>query len=98
MKDLLSTGIELVIVSMGADGAVFMDKSGAVRSFPFEIDVKSTVGAGDSMVGATVYSVLNGFSLEKTAKIATAAGTLTSSKEGTQFCSADEITNTLRKG
>lgn len=93
MKELLNSGIELVIVSLGADGAVFMNKTGVYKTTPFEIDCKSTVGAGDTMVAATVFSCINGFDLKKTAMFATAAGTLTSALEGTQMCKLQDVEN-----
>lgn len=90
-KDYIEKGIEIVIVSMGGDGAVIVDKSTAYFAKPFDIVPKSTVGAGDSMVAAFAYSQINGFDLLKTAKLITAAGTVTASKPGTEVCSLDEV-------
>ncbi len=90
-KKLIQKGIELVVVSMGADGAVFADRGGAYKAEPFAIECKSTVGAGDSMVAAMAYSIYNGLSLEEMAKLSIAAGSITSSKEGTDVCMAEEV-------
>lgn len=90
-KKLIQRGIELVVISMGAEGAVFVNRDGAYKAEPFDIDCKSTVGAGDSMVAAMAYSVHNGIAIEDMAKLSVAAGSITSSKEGTDVCTADEV-------
>lgn len=88
---LLDHGIELVIVSMGPDGAVVMDKNEAYKVDTFSTDVKSTVGAGDSMVGALAYAIINKKPLREIAALTTAAGTVTVSKAGTQLCTIGEV-------
>lgn len=91
-QNLIQKGIELVVVSMGADGAVFVNKYNAYKATPFAIDCQSTVGAGDSMVAALSYSLHKGFDLKETAKLCVAAGSITSSKAGTQVCTKEEVT------
>lgn len=90
-REYIDKGIEIVIVSMGGDGAVVVDKNKAYYAKPFDIVPKSTVGAGDSMVAAFAYSLINGFNLEKTARLITTAGTVTASKPGTEVCSLNEV-------
>lgn len=90
-KKLIQKGLELVVVSMGADGAVFVSRDCAYKAEPFAIECKSTVGAGDSMVAAMAYSIHNGLELTELAKLSIAAGSITSSCEGTQVCTACEI-------
>ncbi len=90
-KELISTGISMVIVSKGAEGAVVVDCKEAFRTYPFAINPISATGSGDSMVAALVYACLNKMSLYELSKWITAAGTITASKPGTQLCSLDEI-------
>jgi 1-phosphofructokinase len=96
-KELLAARIEIVIVSMGADGAIVADKNEAFAVESWDADIKSTVGAGDSMVGSLAYAILSGKSLYDIAKITTAAGTVTASKEGTQICTMSEVIESLDK-
>ena len=96
-RELLETGIEIIIVSMGADGAVIADRNEAFSSETWHADIKSTVAAGDSMVGALAFAVLSEKSLNEIAKITTAAGTVTASKEGTQICGMTEVFESLEK-
>lgn len=94
-KELQLRGVETVVVSMGAEGALIVDKNQVLRVKTFAIKPMSTVAAGDSMVAAFVYSMLNGFSLKETAGWVSAAGTVTASKPGTQVCSLQEVENSL---
>ncbi|WP_159887405.1 1-phosphofructokinase [Paenibacillus puerhi] len=88
---LLSRGVRLVLISMGADGAIAMSEEQAYRVKPFPIQALSTVGAGDSMVAVMAYALLENKPLSELAKWSTAAGTITASKSGTQVCTFEEI-------
>jgi len=88
---LLESGIKLVVVSKGADGAIFAEDGKKISAKAFDIDFKSAVGAGDSMVAAICYSIANGLEIEKTAKLGISAGCITTSKTATNLCSADEV-------
>jgi 1-phosphofructokinase len=84
-------GIELVVISMGADGALFSDGKDVYMAKPLDIECKSTVGAGDSMVAFMAYAIKNGYDLRELSELCTAAGSITCSKEGTQVCTCDEV-------
>jgi 1-phosphofructokinase len=94
---LLDQGIQIIIVSMGAQGAIVMNCLEAYRVKVGAIIPQSTVGAGDSMVGALVYSLLSQHSLAETARWAVAAGTVTALKSGTQVCSLQEVEQFLNQ-
>ncbi|WP_373228793.1 1-phosphofructokinase [Cohnella sp.] len=94
-RTLIDRGIEYVLVSMGAEGSLLVSKHEAVKASPFPITPISTVGAGDSMVAAMVYSFLDGKSIEDTARWTSAAGTITASKPGTQVCTLQEVQQSI---
>jgi 1-phosphofructokinase len=71
-RKLIESGILYVVVSMGADGALFIDADAAVHAMPPPVEVKSTVGAGDAMVAGTVAGLVSGQSLKDCAAMATA--------------------------
>lgn len=73
-ESLLARGIQRVVVSMGGDGAVFVDSGQALLARPPRVPVRSTVGAGDAMVAGLVYSMIQDFSLADLARVATASG------------------------
>ncbi|WDS36750.1 1-phosphofructokinase [Pseudoxanthomonas sp.] len=70
---LVNRGIALVVVSMGADGALFVDAHGALVARPPRLARGSTVGAGDAMVAGLAASLLvPRFELAACARLATA--------------------------
>ncbi|HTG33513.1 MAG TPA: 1-phosphofructokinase [Thermoanaerobaculia bacterium] len=73
-ESLLERGVRLVVVSMGGDGAVFVDREQALLARPPKVQVRSTVGAGDAMVGGIVHAKLQGMALADLARFATASG------------------------
>ncbi len=68
----LARGIQTVVVSMGAEGAIFVEADEAVLAQPPQVTVKSTVGAGDAMVSGTVAGKTQGATLADCARLATA--------------------------
>ncbi|MBU3112726.1 1-phosphofructokinase [Clostridium lacusfryxellense] len=83
-KSLLEYGIIIVAVSLGSEGAIFVNKECAIYARGLKVDVKSTVGAGDSMVAALAYSIEKGLSFEETVKLAVATGAANVMTEGTK--------------
>jgi 1-phosphofructokinase len=90
-KEYIKKGIKLIVVSMGSEGALFISDKEVYLATPFTIDCKSTVGAGDSVVAAVTYGLIKGYDLEIIARMSTAAGSLTASKEGSLTCSLEEV-------
>ena len=72
-QKLLDTGVELVALSMGADGALFVTQQMAVRAQGLKVQAHSTVGAGDSMVGALALALQQKMPLEEAFSLAVAA-------------------------
>ena len=96
-KQIVDSGIELVAISLGEDGMILANSEEVLRTHCWSIDVKSTVGAGDSVTAALAYSILEGDSLNEMARLATAAGTITALKSGTQLCELDEVLEAKEK-
>ncbi len=65
-------GIQTVAVSLGRQGAIFVEAGRAVWAVPPEVEVVSTVGAGDAMVAGIVAGKLRGLALDACARLATA--------------------------
>jgi 1-phosphofructokinase len=65
-------GPGLVVVSMGSEGALFVDRQQALLAHPIPTELISTVGAGDAMVAGIVAAQLAGLSLPDCARLATA--------------------------
>jgi 1-phosphofructokinase len=73
-QSLFDRDVERVVVSMGAEGALFVDRDKALLARPPQVPVSSTVGAGDAMVAGIVYATIHDLPLEDVARMATASG------------------------
>ncbi|MDU2063659.1 MAG: 1-phosphofructokinase [Sporomusaceae bacterium] len=93
IDELLHSGIELVVVSLGADGAIFAKGKEKLLVKSPTISVNSTVGAGDAMVGGIAVATLRNFSLQNLARLATASAAAAVATEGTQSGSLAEVQN-----
>ncbi len=71
-RALTGRGIGMVAVSMGSDGALFVTERGTVVASPPNVDVVSTVGAGDAMVAGILAAQVADMSLADTARLASA--------------------------
>ena len=85
-------GIEIIAVSLGEKGAIFLNKEASIFAEGIKVNVKSTVGAGDSMVGALAHTIDMGCSFEETVKLAMASGTANVMTSGTQPADLGTIT------
>jgi len=64
--------IHSVVISMGKEGAIFVEGDETIWAVPPPVEVKSTVGAGDAMVAGIVAGKINGLTLAECARLATA--------------------------
>jgi 1-phosphofructokinase len=64
--------IASVVVSMGKEGAIFVEGEDTIWAVPPSVKVKSTVGAGDAMVAGIVAGKIRGLALAECARLATA--------------------------
>jgi len=64
--------IHSVVISMGKEGAIFVEGNETFWAVPPAVEVKSTVGAGDAMVAGIVAGKIRGLALAKCARLATA--------------------------
>lgn len=83
-KKILDRGIGCIAISMGQDGAIFLNQSKVYWCKALPVTVKSTVGAGDGMMAAFTYASFQKMDYEDCIKlaVATAAGAVTT--EGTK--------------
>ncbi len=83
-KRLHDTGIEEIVISLGGDGALFVSKNGCYRAEGLKVEVKSTVGAGDSVVAAMAYAQVKKLSRQEKISLAVAIGAASVMQSGTQ--------------
>ncbi|EOV8838400.1 6-phosphofructokinase II [Cronobacter dublinensis] len=78
-----------VVVSLGPQGALGVDGSDCVQVVPPPMKSQSTVGAGDSMVGAMTLRLAQDAPLLDMVRYGVAAGSAATIKQGTRLCSQE---------
>jgi 1-phosphofructokinase len=96
-SELFEFGIEKIVVSLGEDGGLFMDKNNVIHAKGLSVPVKSTVGAGDSMVAALAVALEREYSLEETVVLATATSAANVMTSGTQPAELEAILDLAKK-
>lgn len=85
-KALIEKGsAEIVVVSLGAQGAMLISKKETEFVTAPKAVKKSTVGAGDSMVGGMVWALSQNKTLKEVIQWGVACGTAATMNEGTQL-------------
>ena len=82
---LIDKGAQQVLVSLGGEGALYVSPDRTIYAPAVPVEVKSTVGAGDAMVGGLVHGLTAFGTLEDALRCAVAAGTASVMTEGTQL-------------
>ena len=77
---------EVMVVSMGAAGAMLVTKDILKTVTPPPVVRKSTVGAGDSMVAGITFYLSKGKSLIEAVQYGVACGTAATMNDGTELC------------
>nr|WP_298135786.1 1-phosphofructokinase [uncultured Pseudomonas sp.] len=72
VRGLREQGVEHVLLSRGAAGVDWYGADIALRAVPPAVEVVSTVGAGDSLLAATLHGLLSAWPAERTLRLATA--------------------------
>lgn len=90
-KELVNRGAaERVVVSLGPQGALAVDRDNWVQIVPPPVKKMSTVGAGDSMVGAMTLQLAKGADLFEIVRFGVAAGSAATLNLGTRLCSLED--------
>ncbi|MBU0483057.1 MAG: 1-phosphofructokinase [Proteobacteria bacterium] len=92
---IVKDGVAIVLVSMGADGILLVSEKENYLATPPKIEVKNTIGAGDSAIAGFIYGLTRGESLQESLRCAVAAGTATTSRPGTALCQKDDFAKLL---
>jgi 6-phosphofructokinase 2 len=100
-KAIIAKGkTELLVISMGAAGAMLVSGTAVELFVPPQVARKSTVGAGDSMVAGLVYFLSLGKSPAEAVRYGVACGTAATMNAGTALCTkadADHLFNLVHR-
>lgn len=90
-KKILDYGVKYVVISLGSEGSIFITNDKIAKVNGIKVEVKSTVGAGDSMVAALAIAVEKDYCFEEAIKLACATSTANVMTEGTQTGRLEDI-------
>jgi 1-phosphofructokinase family hexose kinase len=96
-EGVVRRGVKLVIVSLGAKGALFVTPKSAFHALAPPVKVKNKVGAGDALIGGVLLALHQKASLEEAAKIGIAASVSAVMREAPRFCLRSDIQKLIRR-
>jgi len=86
-RELVENGqAEVIVVSLGAAGALLVSKRRLARFRAPTVSIKSKIGAGDSMVAGIALALARGQALEDAVRFGVAAGAAAVTTPGTELC------------
>ena len=90
-KKMVKSGrCEVLVISLGAAGALVVSEAFAEHILPPTVPIVSKVGAGDSMVAGIALSLARGKPLRESALFGVAAGTAAVMTPGTELCRRED--------
>ncbi len=88
---------EVIALTLGEEGAVLVTQSQSWYAPPIQVEVKTTIGAGDSFVGAMTWSMLQGHDVLRSFAYAMAGGASALLNTGTSLCQPLEVYDLVDK-
>ncbi len=92
---LLQCGVQVVALSLGADGLVLARGGEVVRVRAPRIQVRNTVGAGDALLAGVIYALERDLPLREAARWGAACGSAAAALDGTAFAALGEVQGLL---
>jgi 6-phosphofructokinase 2 len=97
LKLLVDSGIEVAVISRGKEGLIAANGEKVVKAIPPQVEVRSTVGAGDSTIAGLVLKLNEGLDIDEACRWAVAAGTAATLTPGTELCRREDVERLLSK-
>lgn len=94
---LISYGAQNVVVSMGKYGAMLVNASTTLFAPALMVEARSTVGAGDAMIGGILAGLSRGETLASAFRYGVAAGAASVMTDGTQLVRTHDFETLLPK-
>jgi 6-phosphofructokinase 2 len=91
-REIISKGkCRVLVISMGAAGAMLVTKEEVVMFKPPVVKVKSTVGAGDSMLAGIIFYLCQEKTLAQSVQYGVACGTAATMNPGTELFKKEDV-------
>lgn len=75
----------IVVVSLGQEGAVMACDQGLFRGLTPQVDVRSTIGSGDSLIAGMLWAIEEGKAVEDALRWGLACGAATATTDGSEI-------------
>lgn len=96
-EQIRACGLQIILVSMGCCGMLMICDEGRYLARPPEVEVKNTIGAGDSAVAGFIHGLAASEDLKEALKYSVASGTATILQTGTAVCRQEDFRFLLQK-
>jgi len=90
-RALAAQDIGIVAISRARDGLIVANEGKLLKAIPPQVEISSTVGAGDSTIAGLVLRLSQGDSIEEACRFAVAAGTAAVLTPGTELCRREDV-------
>ncbi|AFM43013.1 fructose-1-phosphate kinase [Desulfosporosinus acidiphilus SJ4] len=97
IDELIASGISEVVVSLGEKGSLAADSAQRLLVRSPDVQVRSTVGAGDALVAGLVLAEAKGMTLEEQVRWGTAVAAASVAQPGTQAGPLEDVLTLLPK-
>ena len=94
-RSVIESGVSYLCISMGADGALLLDREHAYRAKALPIEAKGLTGAGDSMVAGMCYALRRHLGSEDMLRYAMACSAGSVRQEGTLLARESDVKELL---
>lgn len=81
IESLSIYNIKIIAVSLGGDGSIVKTPEGIYRISPLKVNVKNTIGCGDSFLSGLIYGLYKDLPMKETLGIATAVSAATAESD-----------------
>jgi 6-phosphofructokinase 2 len=95
-QTILAGGAEYIALTLGEGGAMLVSRDVTLAAAAPKVIPVSTVGAGDSFLGALVFSLMQGRTANDALRYAVAAGTAALLAPGTDLCRIPDVERLAR--
>lgn len=83
ISSILNAGPRTLVVKRGSDGAdIYLNDGKVIHAKPYPVEIYNTLGAGDAFASGFIYGILNGWDMQKSARLGNATGAIVVTRHG----------------
>ncbi len=83
ISSILNAGPRALVVKRGSNGAdIYLNDGKVIHAKPYPVEIYNTLGAGDAFASGLIYGILNGWDMQKSARLGNATGAIVVTRHG----------------